>query len=49
MLYASNGVLSRSAIHCPERRNSRHRNAWALFSGKTNYGQIVIMRPSITR
>lgn len=36
-LNATNGALSRNAIHCPESRNRRVRNACAPFSGITNW------------
>jgi hypothetical protein len=29
--------LRRNATHWPERRNSRLRKAWAIFSGSTNW------------
>jgi hypothetical protein len=35
-LYASSGALRRNAVHCPERRKSVVKKAWAIFSGRTN-------------
>jgi hypothetical protein len=35
-LYATSGVLSRKATHCPVRRKSVVRTAWAMYSGRVN-------------
>ena len=35
-LNKTSGKLRRNAIHWPERRNNKLRNAWAIFSGSTN-------------
>lgn len=35
-LKRTRGRLSRNAIHCPDRRKSSVRKAWATFSGNTN-------------
>jgi len=36
-LYPTSGAFSKNAIHCPESRKHRVRNAWAIISGRTNW------------
>lgn len=39
-LNATSGALSRKAVHCPDKRKQTTKNAWAMFSGSTNWNTV---------